>query len=276
MNYLLIKSKSWAITSALLLAVIVSLCFSACEDSNNNSAAGTPFEQNSEIRLLDNGNFLLTHSLAIDVPGDNSSKGVGFSFPLKYQTQSTSFDLDYSLVYAIQDGKNIPIVEQEKEGFKLIYIGDLQKYLSAGKHSFSFQMEISGFQYSQHDYEEFSWFPVRNFNSAVGKASVVIYPPSHFHPKLGQYFGLVWPKDGQAEPQNLTATISDKSATFILNAVPSGSHVQVIARWPKLEAATPTATATPQKKPEVKVPCSEFGPEFKWNPEIGKCQRVGA
>jgi hypothetical protein len=275
MYHLLTQTKFVAITRTLLLLVITCIFFSAC-DKNNNSAAGTPFEQSSEIRLLDDGKFLLTHSLAIDVTRNDASKGVGFSFPVKYQTQSAAFDLEYAIVYAIQDGKNIPVVEQEKEGFKLIYIGDLQKYLTAGKHTFSFQMEISGYQYSQRDYEEFSWFPIRNFNSSVGKASVVIYPPSHFHPKLGQYFGLVWPKDGQAEPQNITAKVTDKSATFLLNTVPSGSHVQVIARWPKLGSAAPSATETPQKKPEVKVPCSEFGPEFKWNPEIGKCERIGA
>jgi hypothetical protein len=257
---------SFPIRVSAWLLVTLMLLLGAC--SNSKSSDNSRFSQETEIRVQESGLVLLTHGLNLEVVAGSEAKGVGFSLPLSTKLKNKDYPLTYKINYAMRNGASIPVIDQTKERYRIIYLGDFKQALPVGTQKFAFQAEFSGYPFAQEHHNEFSWFPIRNYKAGVSSSALTFLPPPSIHPKLGQYFVLVWPADRSDEPTQLEPVITDESVRFNLSQLPEGSHVQLIARWPRADALKD------DKKP-IKAPCAEFGENFKWNAEKGQCEKEG-
>ena len=249
----------WFLISTILL-------FSGCDATKQTY--NSRFTQETEIRVQDKGLVLLSHGLNLEVLEGSSAKGVGFSLPLTTTVKNKNYPLSYKINYAMRNGSPVPVIDQTKERYRIVYLGDFKELLPKGTHKFAFQAELSGYPFAQEHHNEFNWFPIRNYKQEASSSTLTFFPPPSIHPKLGQYFVLVWPADRSDEPSQLEPQITDQAVHFNLSELPEGSHIQLIARWPHTENFQ-------EKKKSAKVPCAEFGEDFKWNAEKGVCEKMG-
>ena len=92
----------------------------------------------SEVIVHKNGSLEVTERITVNATGDRIEHGIFRKLPVIYETRAkTHFRVNYSFEEILLDGKAIPFHVKKENNSKILYLGDKDKLLSHGIHTYT-------------------------------------------------------------------------------------------------------------------------------------------
>lgn len=196
----------------------------------------------SDITVFENAEMLVTENITVTVEGNKIKRGIYRDFPTIYKDNlGNSYHVDFMIGKILRDGNSEPWHTQNKSNGVRIYIGNKNRMVTRGTHTYSITYRTSRQLGYFDDHDELYWNVTGNdWDFAIEHASATVRLPGNIPNSqitAEGYTGSFGSKD-----RNYRATINpDNTINFeTTRSLARQQGLTIVAGWPKGFVYEPT------------------------------------
>jgi len=193
----------------------------------------------SDMKLLENGEILVTESIRVRALGREIRRGIYRSIPTNYRDRFRNrINMDFEVLGLLRNGSKEPFFIEKKMGNVIINFGD-DTFLSTGEHTYALTYRMNRAVGFFDEFDELYWNVTGNdWSFLIREASADIKLPNGFEVlHVACYTGMT----GDTETRCQAYNRPDGSVHFTAkDALSPGQGLTIAAGWPKGLIPEPT------------------------------------